>query len=108
MSEKAIEDAIKHHIRACGGWVVKLHADGLQGRDTLDLVGAYRGRPFWIEVKASDGTLSPIQQHSIDRARRTGYVSGAVTSVSEFEGLFNERNQTGTRYTHNDSAGDVW
>ncbi len=86
--EKRIEADIKAHIRANGGWVEKLHADGVQGRGTLDLMGAYRGRPFLVEVKAADGKPTPTQEALVRRARNGGDVSGVVSSVDEFHALF--------------------
>ena len=91
MAEKQIEDMIKTRIKATGGWVIKLHADEMQGKETLDLMGGYRGRAFFVEVKAPDGVVSPMQAYVIERARQSGYVSGAVASLEEFENLF--RNQ---------------
>jgi hypothetical protein len=88
--EKRIESTLKELIRANGGWVEKLHADGVQGRGTLDLLGAYRGRPFLVEVKATDGKPTPTQEALVRRAHNGGFVSGIVASVEAFEALFVE------------------
>ncbi len=87
-SEKHDEAEIKRHIRASGGWVEKLHADGVQGKGTLDLLGSYRGRPFLVKFKAESGKPTPTQTALVRRARQGGFVSGVVASVAEFEGLF--------------------
>lgn len=88
--ETRVKIALKKYIVANGGWVVKLHADGMQGRGTIDLLGGYRGRPFYVEVKAPDGTVEPAQQFQVDRASRTGFVAGIVASAEEFEQLFTD------------------
>ncbi len=91
MREKDVETTIRKHIKTMPlSWSEKLHADGFQGRSTVDLVGSDRGRPFWVEVKAPDGVLSSIQAFSLERARLSGYVSGCVSSVEEFRRLFDE------------------
>lgn len=87
-AEKNFEEKLKRYIRRNGGWVVKIHADAMQGRDTLDLVGGFRGKPFLVDVKAPDGVVERIQKFAARRARMTGYVTGFVSSIEEFDALF--------------------
>ena len=89
MNEKQVEQAIKRNIRAApDSFVVKIHADGTQGRNTLDLVGAYKGVPFWVDVKTPDGGVSLVQRGLIRRCRACGFVSGAVSGWDAFKALF--------------------
>jgi hypothetical protein len=88
--EKDVEGKIKQMIKRSGGFCVKLHADALQGRETLDFIGAYRGKPFMIEIKRPGGVQTPIQGYLVRRAKANGFISGTVESVEEFEELFNE------------------
>lgn len=88
MTEKQIENIIKAHVRTAGGWVVKIHADAVQGRETLDLHGSYLGRPFLVEVKDATGKTSALQNYLVRRAKRSGYVSGVVSSLAQFLALF--------------------
>lgn len=88
MREKTIETRIRQHVSARGGFCVKLHADAMQGKTTLDLLGGYRGKPFLVEVKRPDGKATTLQQALVRIARRNGFISGIVSSVEEFEALF--------------------
>jgi hypothetical protein len=96
LPEKRIENAIKAYVRAHkrtsgdGSFVVKLFANGEQGKTTLDLVGSFRGKPFMVEVKAPNGKTSLIQSMLVKQARKGGYVSGVVDSVMAFIDLFEE------------------
>lgn len=88
MREKDVESHIKDYVRQQGGWVVKLHADGTQGMNTLDLLGSLNGKPFLVEVKKPNGRVRPHQTYLVERASTTGYVSGIVSSLKEFKALW--------------------
>jgi hypothetical protein len=87
------EKLVEHNIRVKiwlepKSFCMKIHADGMQGKNTLDLIGAYKGRPFMIEVKAPDGVPSMIQEALVRRFQKCGYVAGVVSSWDEFKALF--------------------
>ena len=86
--EKSVEEKIKAKVKRAKGFCVKLHADALQGRETLDFIGAYRGKPFMIEIKRPGGVQTPIQGYLVRRAKANGYIAGTGDSVEEFEELF--------------------
>ena len=89
MSEKYIETHIRNYVNGRPkSFVIKLHADGTQGKDTLDLLGALDGVPFFVEVKDVDGAPSLMQQALVKRYADCGYVTGIVKSVDEFKALF--------------------
>lgn len=88
MSEKSIENEIKFFVKSERGWVTKIHADGVQGKDTVDLIGSLYGLPFIVEVKDGDKAPSKIQQFILDRAAQSGYVAGCVGTLAAFKALF--------------------
>lgn len=88
MKEKLVEEQIREYIKAQCGFSTKLHADGVQGRDTLDLIGGVFGKPFMVDVKKPGGSASRIQKYLVKRAQKQGYIAGIVDSVESFKGLF--------------------
>lgn len=106
--EKRIEMKIRAHVAATPhGWSVKLHADGHQGRGTLDLLGGYQGHPFLVEVKRVGGEASKIQDALVRQAQRGGFVSGIIDSVAAFVALFEQVDDgkpSGLQELHPDDA----
>ena len=51
----------------------------------LDLVVAYCGRYYELDVKVGQDKLRPIQQRRIDLLRVAGCVAGEVRSVADAE-----------------------
>lgn len=89
MSEKSIENEIKFFVKSERGWVTKIHADGVQGKDTVDLIGGLYGKPFYVEVKKDEHEEpSKIQEYLLDRAAQSGYVAGCIGSLEAFKDLF--------------------
>lgn len=88
--EKSFEEKLKDHIKASGGWVVKVHADIVQGKGTLDLIGSYKGQPFMVECKSDAGKPSRVQLYLAKRAMEGGYASGVVSNIKGFEQLFRD------------------
>lgn len=88
MTEKSVETEIKEYVAAHYGWVTKIHADGMQGKSTLDLLGSVFGKPFYVEVKKPGGVASPMQNFLVNRAQRTGFISGIVDDLDDFVVLF--------------------
>lgn len=92
--EKDVENQIKAHVTGlyrADSTVVKIHASGEQGKNTLDLIGSYYGRPFQVEVKKPGHSGTEIQDYFVKRARAGGYVAGVVESLEQFLMMFSER-----------------
>ena len=91
--ETRIKNSIRQHIMVHGGrnsFVHTIVAGALQGKGQLDLVGAYKGVPFMVDVKTPTGQGTVIQKAEVRRARRGGYVAGLVSSIEDFEVLFDD------------------
>lgn len=86
--EKQVEHDIRDYVKIQGGFCIKIHADEIQGRETLDYIGGLFGKPFMIDTKAPYGTVSKLQKYLIKRAKVHGYISGAPSSLKEFKELF--------------------
>ena len=52
-------------------------------RGTPDIVGAYKGRPFAIEVKRPGKKVTPEQAGELMLAKLAGVATGVATSVEE-------------------------
>lgn len=57
------------------------------GRPSLDYVGGFKGKAFAIETKSANGSLTPMQQITIERMRRAGIEVFVVAGVDEVEKL---------------------
>lgn len=86
--EKVVEEAIRTYVKCQGGFLFKIHADEIQGRETLDYVGGVFGQPFMIDTKSKSGTPTKLQKYLVKRALKQGYISGIVDSVEAFKELF--------------------
>jgi len=91
--ETKVKTAIMQRIAAEGRldtWCIKIYADAMQGTGTIDLLGAWHGRPFFIEGKAEGKKPTATQYATIERARRGGFISGYADSVEMFIRLVGE------------------
>jgi hypothetical protein len=94
MREKQVENQIKEYVTGlyrADSFVTKIHAGAEQGRDTLDLIGAYMGKPFQYEVKKPGKAASDMQNYLIRRARKGGYIADCGDSLEHFIMMFSER-----------------
>jgi hypothetical protein len=94
MREKDVENRIKAHVRElyrADSFVTKIHAGAETGKDTLDLIGSYLGKPFQYEVKKPGEKATDMQMYLIKRARRGGYIADCGDSLEHFIMMFSER-----------------
>lgn len=85
MSEKAIVDKIRDHLRKQGFWVLKIHGGPTQTAGIPDLLAVRDGRAFFFEVKTATGKTSRLQVHTIEQLRSFGAVAEIVCSVADVE-----------------------
>lgn len=56
-----------------------------QFRGVADIVGIFRGKPLFIEVKSKAGRLSPDQKAFLERAAQEGAIAFCARSVADVE-----------------------
>lgn len=79
LPEHAIEKYLCRKVKECGGMCVKL--TGLNGIPDRLVIGLY-GECCFVELKAEDGVLSPIQQAI---HRRLKSMHQTVFTINSFE-----------------------
>lgn len=86
--ETRLANDIKRHITAMGGTWRKCEWAGRRGAP--DLLIMLRGRHFWLELKAPEGRVAPLQEREHEIMRSVGgcavYV---VRSLAEAEAVIN-------------------
>lgn len=87
--ETGIQTAIQHYVQLSGGVCMKVHGSAIQGSAWPDLIGGIDGQPFAVEVKTPDGTPTRSQLAVLKLFEVQGYVTGVISSTTEFERLFN-------------------
>lgn len=83
--ETTIVNAILRHLRALGGYAVKIHGDRYTRMGTPDILGSLRSVPLAFEVKTPSGSPTKIQLAEIAKWREAGAIAGVVTSVQEVD-----------------------
>jgi len=53
-------------------WYFKVWGGGMQRRGIPDILGLVNGRFFALELKATDGTVSALQQRCVDMINKCG------------------------------------
>lgn len=48
-----------------------------------DIIGIYRGKPVFLEVKTDKGKMSQAQKDFLDRAKQCGAITGVVRSIDD-------------------------
>lgn len=64
-------------------WWFKVHSNGVQSPGIPDIVGCYRGRFFFLEVKRPNTTTTPLQDRVIGIIGTAGGYGAVVRSVDE-------------------------
>lgn len=73
-AEKNFENKIKKFIKDSGGWYVKFFANRMTKSGVPDLLCCINGYFVAIEVKASNGTASELQKHTVKEINKArGY-----------------------------------
>lgn len=87
-TETKIVQRIIAWIKACGGDAWHVHGSILQRRGEPDIDGWLPGNiHLKLEVKTTQGKLSTIQKHRINRYKNAGYIAGCVTSIADVQEL---------------------
>ena len=81
--ESVLQRQIIKHLRGMGAWVFNVHGSPYQQVGVPDLLVAYQGRFYAMEVKRPGGVLSPVQAKVIEEIRASGSVAGRVESIAE-------------------------
>lgn len=82
--ESAIVAAIMQALKPVPGLVVRKRSGSEMGTaGDPDLTGCYRGRHFELEVKASGGRVSRIQEVRLEEWRKAGAIIAVVHSAEE-------------------------
>ena len=81
--ESVLQRQIIKHLRGMGAWVFNVHGSPYQQVGVPDLLVAYQGRFYAMEVKRPGGILSPVQAKVIEEIRASGSVAGRVESIEE-------------------------
>ena len=84
MSEAAITRRILAAIKSTPeAKAIKIHGSGYSEAGTPDIIGAYKGRMFLVEVKAEKGRATLLQLHRLEEWKDAGAV--AVIAGPEFD-----------------------
>jgi len=67
----------------------KFHVNGV-----ADIIGIYRGRPIYIEVKTKTGRVSKDQDRFLNRVSKLGAIAGVCRSVDDARELINDNTKT--------------
>ena len=89
--ESVLQRQIIKHLRGMGAWVFNVHGSPYQQVGVPDLLVAYQGRFYAMEVKKPGGVLSPVQAKVIEEIRVSGSVAGRVESIEEAVKLLEEK-----------------
>lgn len=90
--EKSVVQAITRYLKTLKGcWFFNVHGSPMQRKGVPDIIGCYKGRFFWLEVKRPGGKTTQIQDRVIGHIQQAGCALGAVvTSVAQVKELLNE------------------
>ena len=88
MTERQITDRLLKLINNSGpnSFALKYYGSAMTRTGVPDLIGAWYGKPFSVEVKKPDetGNTTLAQKAWMRRFSRGGYVVGVVTSIHDF------------------------
>lgn len=89
-SEAEITRAIRFFLKSQGVWHFKLH-QGLGSTPGIpDIVGIWKGKPLFIEIKTRKGKLSDVQATKIAEINQAGglaFVARSIDDVIEALGI---------------------
>lgn len=89
MRERDIEKKLVHEIRRMGGEAYKWTSPGNDGvPDRIVMLPG--GKLIFVELKADDGTLRPVQRVQIGRIRKLGQEVHVVRGMDGLEEFLKE------------------
>lgn len=83
--ESRLRSAIVKALSSYAGYWIVTHQSGTQERGLPDIIGVYQGKFFGLEVKmpGKRHTLTPKQEHVLEKIRRNGGRATVVSAVQE-------------------------
>ena len=78
-----VEKIIAAFKRLPGSKTIKLHGNPFMESGSPDLIGAWRGKPFAIEVKQPGEKPEPIQARRLNEWAAAGALTGCAHNVAE-------------------------
>ena len=82
--EKQFENKVKAFLNDHGCWYLKTWSNGIQREGVPDILACVNGYFVAIELKASNGTVKPLQRYNIEKIRESEGVA-IVLYPDEFE-----------------------
>lgn len=73
--EKNFENKIKHYLDEIGAWHLKYHGNAFSANGTPDLLICLNGVFMAVEVKATRGRPTKLQQYKINLINKAGGVA---------------------------------
>lgn len=70
--EKNFETRVRNYLSSIGGWSVKFFANSYTTRGIPDLLCCVNGKFLAIEVKATNGRASKLQEITIEQIKNAG------------------------------------
>lgn len=70
--EKNFEKRVRNYLSSVGGWSVKFFANSYTARGIPDLLCCVNGKFLAIEVKATNGRPSKLQELTIEQIKNAG------------------------------------
>jgi hypothetical protein len=87
-SEKLIEKTLNAEVKSLGGWSLKLLCQFVTGLpDRLVLLPG--GIIFFVEVKSTGKTASPVQRLVHKRLRRLGFTVHVIDTLKQLNQILN-------------------
>lgn len=81
--ETLLVEKMMLHLKAKGGWWMKIHGSPFQIAGVPDIIGCYQGRFIAIEAKMPGNGPSQIQSKVISLLKAAGARVGVAYSVKE-------------------------
>lgn len=82
--EKRFERKVRAYLDEIGAWYLKTISNGYQRAGVPDLLICYKGRFLGVELKATRGRTTPLQEHELKCIRASGGF-GMVLYPADFE-----------------------
>lgn len=83
MKESQLQTKVRKRLEAFGWLVIKLIQTNRNG--IPDLMCIKGGRVIFMEIKTSDGVVSDLQQHMLDKLNACGCHARVVRSIEDVD-----------------------
>lgn len=82
--EKRFEKKVRAYLDSIGAWHLKTISNGFQRAGVPDLLICYKGRFIAVELKATRGRTTSLQEHELKSIRTSGGI-GLVLYPADFD-----------------------